>query len=122
MIKVYNLFPVYFYYLAPLLFLFILIIIIGYLKLKIKKIKILPKDYLKFYHYEKKIKDYLKISKFYRFIIEFIINLTIKILQRFKTEALKIQVWTEKHLINLKNIKEQKTDQEKNNFTDDKIS
>lgn len=122
MIKIYKLFPVYFYYLAPLLVLFILIIIIGYLKLKIKKIKILPKDYLKFYQYEKKIKGYLQISKFYHLIIEFIITLTIKILQRFKTEALKFQVWTEKHLINLKNIKEQKTDQEKNNFTDDKIS
>jgi hypothetical protein len=118
-----NFYLEYFYYLSPLLAIFILVIIIGYLRTKLKRIKVLPKDYLKFYHYERKVRSYVQITKLYQSIISFIVNLLIKILQRFKTESLKLQVWTEKHLMNLKNIKENQSNQVlENNLTDDKTS
>ncbi|MCS7183878.1 MAG: hypothetical protein NZ866_00840 [Patescibacteria group bacterium] len=116
------LFNEYFYYLSPLLALLILMFIISYLQLKIKKIKILPKDYLKLYHYERKLKGYFQIGKFYHSTINFFLNFLIKILQRFKTESLKFQIWAEKNLSNLKNLREQKINQEENNLTEDKTS
>lgn len=112
----------YFYYLSPLISFFILVLIIAYLKLKIRKIKILPKDYLKFYNYEKKIKSYFQFAQFYHSFVNFILGFLIKILQRFKTEALRFQVWAERHLINLKNIKEKKEDQDESNFIENKLS
>ncbi|GIW65920.1 MAG: hypothetical protein KatS3mg094_439 [Candidatus Parcubacteria bacterium] len=115
-----------FYYLSPLVALLILLLVITYLNLKIKKIKILPKDYLKLYHLEKKIRINWQVSNFYNWIIEFFINLLIKLFQISKIHFLRWQLWAEKNINQLKNIKEEKTDnsliQEDKSLTEDKIS
>lgn len=114
----------YFYYLSPLFSLFIILVIVFYLRIKIQKIKVLPKDYLKFYAYEKKIKKYFQFPKFYDSALNSFIDFLIKILRRFRIESVKFQVWIEKKLANLKNFQEQKLEQnqQENNLKDDKIS
>ncbi|GIW66301.1 MAG: hypothetical protein KatS3mg095_0199 [Candidatus Parcubacteria bacterium] len=104
-----------FYYLSPLFALLILLLIFVYINLKVKKIKILPKDYLKFYHYERKLKTNFQISRYSKLIFDFFINFLIKIFQISKIHFLRWQLWAEKNLNNLKDLKEQKN---KENISD----
>lgn len=93
----------YLAFLSPIISFIILGLITTYFLKKIKSIRILPKDYLILINLEKKIKKLFSSARSHFEELEGIfLSIILKILQRIKTESLKIQIWAEKHLTSLK--------------------
>lgn len=93
----------YFVFLSPLISLFILGLIAVYFIKKTKSIKLIPRDYIILINLEKKIKKFFASTKVHFEELESaILSMALKILQRIKTESLKIQIWAEKQLSSLK--------------------
>lgn len=93
-----NYFLIFF---SPLISLVIIGAIIFYLFKKAQSIKPSPRDYILFINLERKLGKYVSEEKISRYLQEFegaILNILIKILQKIKIEALRLQVWAEKHL------------------------
>lgn len=96
-----NKYYYFFVFLSPIVSLSILGIIAIYLIRKAKSIKPSPRDYILLINLERKFQKYFSISKLWYYAQELekiFLNLAFKLLQRLKTEALKIQIWAEKHL------------------------
>lgn len=92
-------------FLSPLISLVILGLIALYFVRKAKTIKPSPRDYILLINLERKFSRYFSFEKFLRYVEELeslILNILLKILQRIKTEALKLQIWAEKHLTALR--------------------
>lgn len=88
-------------FISPFISLLIIGIIIIYLSKKAKGIKPSPRDYILLINLEKRLSKYISEEKLSRYLQEFesaILNILIKILQKIKIEALRLQVWAEKHL------------------------
>jgi len=80
---------------------------VFYLNRKYKKIKVLPKDYLIFYNTEKRIKKIINLeslSNFKNKIKKALVFLSIKFLQRLKTDAIRLQLFFENLLNKIKSI------------------
>ncbi len=93
----------YLAFLSPIISLIILGLIALYFLRKVKNIKILPKDYIILINLERKIRKALTSTKVHFEELEGVfLSIILKILQRIKTESLKIQIWAEKHLTSLK--------------------
>lgn len=91
----------FFIFLSPLISLLIIGIIIIYLYKKTKTIRPSPRDYILFINLERKLGKYISEEKLAKYLQEFeyaILNILIKILQKIKIEALRLQVWAEKYL------------------------
>jgi hypothetical protein len=100
-----DIFQTSFYYFSPIIAFLILFLIYLYSIKKIHKIKILPKDYLAFYRIEKKIINVFNIERIILITNKInlaLINFLIKILHRLKIEILRLQIWVEGKLTNLK--------------------
>lgn len=93
----------YLAFLSPIISLVILGLIAVYFLKKAKGIKVIPRDYIVLINLERKINKFFS-SALVNFgkLEAIILSILLKILQRIKTESLKIQIWAEKHLISLR--------------------
>lgn len=88
-------------FLSPIVSLIILGVIAFYLARKAKTVRPSPKDYILLFNLEKKFSKYFSFERVIRYFKEMegvILNIILKILQRIKTEALRLQIWAEKYL------------------------
>lgn len=93
----------YLTFLSPLISFVILGLIVSYFLKKSKNIKILPRDYIILINLERKIgKVFSSTLSSFEKLETIALSILLKILQRIKTESLKIQIWAEKHLTSLR--------------------
>lgn len=93
----------YLAFLSPIISFLILGLIAVYFLKKAKSIKIVPRDYIILINFERKIgKVFSSTLASFEKVETIVLSILLKLLQRIKTESLKIQIWAEKHLTSLR--------------------